>query len=289
MTIFTSFLQPLLPYGLTCLGAHFVLWVVFKYLLPPGPWREMPNFTAHQAVALFLMIQWTYDGFFGDNTIHDTLDHLPYILHTSSLGLRMAQRSVAALWIWDIPVSTFSKDMGQAMDGIMHAHHLGMLLVACVVLGHLTFGDATREFPSPVGSPLAPIFFGQVELSSIPLQVVDLFHPRKSAPWNEYMKSSKTLTTINETSRQLFALLFLAVRGIYFPYVVCTRVVPDFWDALTWTSLHQEEARKYIMPIVIILSFSVFFTLLQMYWAVLVVNQVQKALFGGEKTEKKNA
>ena len=278
-------------YGVKCLAAHLLFYIAFKYVLPQGPWRKAPNFTAHQLIALFLMIQWTCDGFFGDNTVdlHDKPDHLPKILHTSSYGLKMAQRSVAALWLWDIPIMILSKDMHQAMDGIMHAHHLGMLLVALAVLGYLTFGIETVDFPSPVGSPLAPIFFGQVELSSIPLQVVDLFHPRKSSAWNQYMKSSKILATINEASRQLFALLFLAVRGVYFPYVVFTRVIPDFWDALTWTALHQEQAAKYILPIVIILAFSVFFTLLQMYWAVLVVNQIQKALFGGKNSGIKEA
>jgi hypothetical protein len=286
-----SSIQHLVPYSLTCLVVHFILWAIFKYLLPAGPWKETPHVTAHQVVALCLMMQWTYVGFFGNVAIDDDdsiLDHLPYILHPSSFGMAMARRSVSALWIWDIPVSMFTSDMGHAMDPLMHAHHLGMLLVACVVLGYLTLGEASREFPNPVGSPLAPIFFGQVELSSVPLQVVDLFHPRKSPAWNKYMQSSPPLQTVNETSRQLFALLFLGVRGIYFPCVVATVVVPDFWDALKWTILHQEQATKYIMPIVIVLAFSIFFTLLQMYWALLVVNQIYKALFRSTGKEKKS-
>jgi hypothetical protein len=69
--------------------------------------------------------------------------------------------------------------------------------------------------------------------------------------------------------------------------VVATVVVPDFWDALKWTILHQEQATKYIMPIVIVLAFSIFFTLLQMYWALLVVNHICKALFRSTGKEKK--
>ncbi|KAG7351861.1 hypothetical protein IV203_007909 [Nitzschia inconspicua] len=282
------FFESLLPYGLTCLGCHAVLWVIFRYLLPSsGPWHAAPNFTAHQTIALFLMIQWTLNGFFGEDDEEDmnaSTNSLPVILRPSSLGMKMARRSMAALWIWDIPVSMLTSDMSSAMDALMHAHHLGMLLVTCIVMGWLTFGTASETYPNPVGATLAPLFFGQVELSSIPLQIVDLFHPKKSAAWHEYMLSRPMLVSINDACRQLFALLFLAVRGIYFPFLVFTIVIPEFWDALGWSMM--EDQTKYVLPIVTILTFSVAFTLLQMYWAVLVVNQIYKAMKGGGDKKK---
>jgi hypothetical protein len=300
------FFESLLPYGLTCLVGHAMLWGTFRFLLPSsGPWRSAPNFTAHQVVALFLMIQWTWNGFFNreeknirDNDTSEQInnynyDHLPIILRPSPLGMTMAQRSMAALWIWDIPVSMLTTDMASAMDALMHAHHLGMLLVTCVVMGWLTFGDGTTtttttgtdRFPNPVGASLAPLFFGQIELSSIPLQIVDLFHPKKSPAWHQYMTSRPALVALNDACRKLFALLFLAVRGIYFPYLVLTIVLPEFWDALGWTMI--ENQTKYVLPILIILAFSVAFTMLQMYWSILVLNQVYKSLTdGGDKNKK---
>lgn len=287
------FLKSLLPYGLICLTGHVILFVLCRFVLPNGPWKDTPNVTAHQVVALLLMIQWTWNGFLGgDDDINDEIhnsSNLPVALRPSSFGTKMAERSMSALWIWDIPVSMLTPDMSNAMDPIMHAHHLGMLLVTFIVLGWLTFGESTVEYPNPVGATLAPIFFGQVELSSIPLQVVDLFHPKKSPAWYQYMLSRPWLVSMNDAFRQLFALLFLVVRGIYFPYIVCTKVIPDFSDALGW-ALVQEQS-KYILPIGIILAFSVVFTLLQLYWGMLVLNQVYKALTGekGNQTKGKTS
>jgi hypothetical protein len=217
------FFESLLPYGLTCLACHTLLWATFRYVLPSsGPWRASPNFTAHQVVALFLMIQWTYYGFFGKEEEGEVSNEhdLPIVLRPSPFGMKMAQRSMAALWIWDIPVSMLSSDMHSAMDALMHAHHMGMLLVTCVVMGWLTFGTPSEAYPHPVGASLAPLFFGQIELSSIPLQIVDLFHPKKSPAWHQYLTDRPALAAINDACRQLFALLFLAVRGVYFPYLV---------------------------------------------------------------------
>lgn len=282
------FFESLLPYGLTCLACHTLLWATFRYVLPSsGPWKASPNFTAHQVVALFLMIQWTYYGFFGKEEEGEVSNEhdLPIVLRPSPFGMKMAQRSMAALWIWDIPVSMLSSDMHSAMDALMHAHHMGMLLVTCVVMGWLTFGTPSEAYPHPVGASLAPLFFGQIELSSIPLQIVDLFHPKKSSAWHQYLTDRPALAAINDACRQLFALLFLAVRGVYFPYLVFTIVIPEFWDALGWSMMQDQS--KYILPIVTILAFSIAFTLLQMYWGVLVLNQVYKALKGGGSKEKK--
>jgi hypothetical protein len=283
--------EALLPYGVTCLVCHAILWGTFRFILPSsGPWRTSPNFTAHQVVALFLMIQWTWNGFFGEGIARDDASeyyqHLPIILRPSPFGMIMAQRSMAALWVWDIPVSMLTKDMSSAMDPLMHAHHLGMLLVTCIVMGWLTLGNATDmdKYPSPVGASLAPLFFGQIELSSIPLQIVDLFHPKKSSAWHQYMTSRPALVTINDGCRQLFALLFLMVRGIYFPYLVLAILLPECWDALGWTMI--ENQTKYVLPLVTLLAFAIAFTLLQMYWSVLVLNQIYKSLTSGADKKK---
>ena len=65
--------------------------------------------------------------------------------------------------LWDIPVGIMSDGMG---DPIMHLHHIGFFVVATIALGVFSHGV-------PVGSAYAPFFFGVIELSSIPLVIVD--------------------------------------------------------------------------------------------------------------------
>ena len=65
--------------------------------------------------------------------------------------------------LWDIPVGIMSDGMG---DPIMHLHHVGFFVVATIALGVFSHGV-------PVGSAYAPFFFGVIELSSIPLVIVD--------------------------------------------------------------------------------------------------------------------
>ena len=67
------------------------------------------------------------------------------------------------MMIWDIPVGVISDGMG---DPIMHVHHLGTFIVSAIALG--LFSDGT-----PIGSAYVPFFLGIVELSSIPLAIVD--------------------------------------------------------------------------------------------------------------------
>jgi hypothetical protein len=287
----------LIPYGCACLLAHILLYGLFRYILPPGPWGEVPSFTAHQAVALVLMIQWTVQGIQNLNATasHDgpaaafaptATKELHYhydrydVLRPIPAGLEMAQRSMGALWIWDIPVTMLSKDMA-GFDPLMHAHHLGMFLITCIVLGFLSFDSVTDgggywNYGWPVGSCYAPVFLGVVELSSIPLQVVDLFHPKKAPCWHAYMESSPLLSHVNELARISFALLFLAVRGVLFPYVVVTAVLPQCLAA--YRGLYPNPL---CLPIGIVLVFSAAFTALQLHWATLVLKQIARALGPG--------
>lgn len=65
--------------------------------------------------------------------------------------------------LWDIPVGLLSDGMG---DPIMHCHHIGFFFVATIALGFYSEGV-------PLGSAYAPFFFGVIELSSVPLAIVD--------------------------------------------------------------------------------------------------------------------
>lgn len=53
----------ILPLGSALLGTHIALYVIFKYVCKDGPWKELPSFTAHQVVALAMMVYTSYLGF----------------------------------------------------------------------------------------------------------------------------------------------------------------------------------------------------------------------------------
>merc|ERR1712086_315851 len=138
-----------------------------------------------------------------------------------------------------------------------------MVLVTSCVMG-LVKGSPDNS-DGIVGTHVAPIFLGAIELSSIPLQIVDLFHPKKSPHWYKFVNDksstgsfSELCSSLNEISRILFAILFLLVRGLYFPYMIATIATPDFYAEGS-------------LPSMILLVLCILFTLLQIYWAVLVL------------------
>jgi sterol desaturase/sphingolipid hydroxylase (fatty acid hydroxylase superfamily) len=106
-----------------------------------------------------------------------------------------------------------------------------------------------------------------------------VFHPRHKQ-WNETLLTSKTLQTINDICRMLFALLFVLLRVIYFPYVVFSGVFPDCLEG-------AKERPEFAPTIYFLLGFAVLFTFLQEYWGYLVVRQVIKAMKGGKKVADK--
>ena len=65
--------------------------------------------------------------------------------------------------LWDLPVGLVSDGLG---DPVMHLHHIGAFIVAGISFGLFSNGV-------PIGSSYAPVFIGVIELSSIPLAIVD--------------------------------------------------------------------------------------------------------------------
>jgi len=284
MMMITTRFPLLLPYGFMCLKAHLGLYILFRYLLPGStttttttrvvpPWTQSPSLTAHRMVAFCAMIHWTYLGFRHIGSFDYSTSQSTATLFIPA-GFDLAQCVMGALVCWDIPSSVVGGS--GPTDLMMHLHHGGMLLVvSCVLWGK-------------VGTHVAPIFLGVIEVSSIPLQLVDLFHPTKSPHWHKYINDNdndttlsastssssaaaaatrffpKVCATVNEISRILFAVLFLVVRGLYFPYIVVTIAIPDFYAEGSLSST-------------VLLIMSILFSLLQLYWATLVVGQIRKA------------
>ena len=290
ITEITSKFPLLLPYGLKCLATHIILFFAFRNLLPSKkdaagaataddfPWKKSPSLTAHKIIAFFIMNHWFILGLqhvlaYDYNNATDDIDSNSNLAALTFVpaGFDIAQYAMGAMLVWDIPVSLVGGS--GPTDLMMHFHHAGMVLVTACVLGLIKWPSDSSD--GIVGTHVAPIFLGVIELSSIPLQIVDLFHPKKSPHWNSYKndKSSneffpKLCDSANELCRVLFAILFLLVRGLYFPYSIATIAAPDFYAEGSLASM-------------VLFVMSVLFTLLQMYWATLVFGQVKKALFGG--------
>ena len=285
----------LLPYGLKCLASHVVLYFTFRNILPSKkhaagaatgdnfPWKESPSLTAHKIVAFVLMNHWFYLGILhlwvhDYNAPHDGVNSDPELAALAFVpaGYNIAQYATGALLVWDIPLSLVGGS--GPTDIMMHVHHAGMVLVTACVLGLIKGSSDTGN--GIVGTHVAPIFLGAIELSSIPLQIVDLFHPKKSPYWNKFVNDEsatgffpKLCSSVNEISRILFAILFLLVRGLYFPYAVATIAAPDFYAEGS-------------LPSMVLFVMSILFCLLQMYWATLVFGQVKKAVSGSTDTRK---
>jgi hypothetical protein len=215
--------------GLGCLAAQCCLYVLFAYIVPPGPWRESPGFTAHQAICFPLMVALMVVGapawFFPDTettALSSTLQGRVVDVHAT--GHMLGQVVLGELVLWDIPCSVMIKSL---REPLMFAHHLGMALVAYTTM-------------SPLGSYYSLFFFGAIEISGVPLSFVDTFHP-KHVHWCDYLKVAPRLNALNEVARVAFAAAYLPLRAVYFPYVIFTSVVPDMLAALRLA--HDERPR----------------------------------------------
>ena len=148
----------IVPNGIKLLVAHFLLYGIFHFLLPQdGPWKRMPSFTAHQVIVVGLMLYQTILGFmyYKKGSVFDINDG----------GIYMAQFCMSSMMLYDIPITTFFMKEA-SVDLLMHLHHVGFFFIAAIVMGIYSNGVH-------IGSDYAPFFFGIIELSSIPLAIVD--------------------------------------------------------------------------------------------------------------------
>lgn len=261
--------------GLSCLAAQVVLTLVLMALPYSGPWSQLPGVTAHQLVCLPIMMYLAYQGFHVWFLEQDEL----YAAGMSGriFGLSPRGQDLGAfVWgmmlFWDIPVSFIVPTL---QDTLMLAHHVGMMYVAALSLGFLsTTGHS-------LGSYYLPFFFGMVEFSTIFLTIVDLFHP-KNKTWHTWLnespsKAANIMRGVNEICRPLFALSYLAMRCVLFPFVMLSTCLPDFWRAsLVESDEERQGVGKYTLRSIFLLS--LLFTLLQLHWGALVARQVAKAL-----------
>mmetsp|Transcript_17874 Transcript_17874/g.25325 ORF Transcript_17874/g.25325 Transcript_17874/m.25325 type:complete len:178 (+) Transcript_17874:1-534(+) len=167
-------------------------------------------------------------------------------------------------------------------------HHVGMFLVASTMSGAFSGGQM-------IGYYYACYYFGVIEVSSIPLSYVDVFHPKYKYyfEWLNDEKSGnrpmmkKVVHGLNEFCRISFAIAFLIFRGVYFPYVAFQSTIPDLWYAY-----HDEtKAVPDGVPMwtgYFLIGFVTLFALLQFYWGTLVLKQIYKVVIPGDNGKKKS-
>lgn len=254
--------------GCVSLGAQCVMTSIFA---KKKVFDKQPGFMAHQVVALTLMILLTVVGgkiwFFPDKeaaTIASTLDGR---IHGVTFGHEfLLQVAAGMLLFWDIPT-------GVAVKSLCTPASMGHHVVMCLV--------CFSGLNSQIMYHYAGFFLGFCELSSIPLQIVDIFHPDH---FPELTKQNPALEKLNENCRIAFAGLFMLVRAIYFPYVMFTQAIPDIVASLRLGTTPSGE----MIGLATIGTGGVILTCLQVYWAFLIVKQVQKMLSGGAGKEKKD-
>ena len=191
--------------GGVCLAAQAWFTLLFARLLPDGPWRSQPAFAAHQAVALPLMILVSVLGcmaWLAPESPHATPHERIY--GPCAAGEQLAAVLLGGLVLWDIPLTSLPSIYSPAAMG----HHVVTSVLALLAL-------------RPYCAYYAPFFAGVIEISSVPLVFVDLFHPKHLQALAE---ASPALSALNGAARAAFAASFLVLRTACFPLVVFTQV-----------------------------------------------------------------
>jgi hypothetical protein len=266
--------------GLVCVIVQVTFTLIFG-LLPVGPWTRLRAFSAHKVVTLPAMILLTYlgvrDWFFLDDgkyVVDTAYDRIFGMSNPSDLPLAYG---IGAMLLWDTPVSILSPPM---WDPFMLVHHVAMFLVAYTMSGGFCAGG------NMIGYYYAPFYFGVIEFSSIPLTYVNVFHPKIKYyhEWTLEEQRNKRLESFrrlvikaNAFARVSFAASFLALRGMYFPYVSFAMTLPDLIVAYRTPPPGVPLWTGYFL-----IGSIALFSCLQAYWGVLVAKQVLRTIRSGK-------
>lgn len=245
------------------IGAAFALsqatlaFLIAKFT--PPLWSQQAAFVAHQLIALPLMLYVAALGsvaWFSPREAGTVEDR---IFGHDPTGSRLAIVLLGALVLWDIPMTFHPSIYSAASMG----HHVGLAVLAVLSL-------------YPFMQYYTPFFVGVVELSSVPLQVVDFFRPEH---FGRLLEGRPALGMLNTVARGTFTLSFIVVRTVWFPIVVFASVLPD----LVSITRSSTQGSGHVALAVAGICFSVAFTALQWFWSWLLLKQVMKMLRGAAR------
>jgi len=252
--------------GMACCATQVIFYALFTCgLLPKGPWSKEPGFTAHQIVCLPLMIYlaivgwqtWFTTG--NNNEGYETPTARVSQVHV--IGKQLSGIIFCQLVIWDIPTGLATKSLRQPE---MIVHHILMAILAYM------------SFKFNMFTYYTPLYFGFIELSGVPLAIVDFTNPKHKA-WCSWFQEHPIAATLPNVCRPLFAVLYFVCRLFIFPYYMFSMVLPDI------VSLLSEGGHGMQSPLVVVGVFAVLLTLLQFYWGWLIFQQVVKMFSAKEK------
>ena len=260
-----SFLALVAIAGLSALALQIFLFVIFS-LLPPGPWKSLPAFTAHRVVSFTTMIYVTVIGgrawLFPDAAMTAaSATSLSRIVHAHPDSRLLAQLLLGLNVFWDIPAGFAITSLRERSNArTMLVHHLVVVLLSYLVIDPPRFHYYVA------------FFFGLIEMSSVPMALMDLCHPR-NAPWFALSKRSKGVALANSVLRGIFAISYMVLRAVCFPYVMFTGVLPDIYALL-----HLEPPPPVSKASLLTVGVSgILLTGLQLHWAWLIVQQAVPA------------
>jgi len=177
-------------------------------------------------------------------------------------GLHKELYLVSALQLgyqfWALPVGVFQvKESAE-----MIAHHVAVIV-----------STSLSGFIWPGFRYYTPFFYGVMELSSLPLSVMNTF--KDNPEWIE--KHPKVL----EASRMSFALSFLIIRN-----VLCSWRWPVFLRD-NFILFHTAEMGVWKMYLLVQVTLATFLAYLQILWGALVLKGLLKAIFAPKETKEK--
>ena len=250
--------------GLGMLVGQILLSAVFTYVTKKGPWHAEPGFTAHQLVYFPISLYTTYVGCANYWPAPGT--PVQRLISVNEAGLHLSQLQLAILILWDIPVGLAVPSM---RDPIMMAHHVGFAVTAFAVT-------------QTCNTYYALCFFGVVEFSSVFLTFADVFHPKHKeyAAWLE-LPTQRWLKVVNDVVRALFVLAYMIVRGCFFPYTVWISYTSDLRAVLALPLAQRGNVSDAALWLPFFLGSA--FSVLQLYWGMLLVKQLRKMLAGPPK------
>ena len=275
-TISELFTPYVIQVGISFITVHIVLYILFvTKVFGEGPWSAMPSYTAHKMITLPALTYLSINGllYFDIRGMHNHSATPMDRVMSPSPNKHLSEFMFAMMVFWDVPVALLTPALRQSS---MILHHIGMITLAAFSMG--IFSNGVTLFGYYI-----PFYFGFIEISSLPLTVVDLFHPRHKA-WNAYLTSEERpqwLMTVNKRCRLIFAILFMLIRTLAFPYVSVMGVSADVAH-LTSLPLDQRKGVPNF-PLVVMSVLNVLFSSLQIYWGSLILPQLWKAFVGSAK------
>eukprot|EP00929_Paragymnodinium_shiwhaense_P081074 TRINITY_DN42353_c0_g1_i1.p1 TRINITY_DN42353_c0_g1~~TRINITY_DN42353_c0_g1_i1.p1 ORF type:complete len:257 (+),score=30.94 TRINITY_DN42353_c0_g1_i1:75-845(+) len=227
-----------------------LLW--WRFAARRGPFQKDPGFASHQLVALPLelakavlgTLAWAHPA--GGLTAEDRL-------HGQDFGGYLTAKLILSAMLWDV-VSYLA--VPTLCTPVMLIHHV------------ITMTLAALSLSQPFMLHYAGFFFGAVEVSSCFLIIVDLFRPEHFPELADPARGG-VFAKVNEMCRYLFALTFLCIRCLYWPWVMgCV-----FRD-VAWALQNDADAAAFVLYSIV--GGGIFLTILQFYWGGLIVRQIVK-------------